>query len=88
MGARPTAYCGFLILLEVVVHEAHHERRLNHQLARRTTFHRIGSAYLSDSCFAQKYQLHAATRLRLRGCVRHCEVCEWAECGFFGLSGR
>jgi hypothetical protein len=33
-----------------------------------------GSMYLANRCFTEQYKLDAAARLRLRGCVRHCDA--------------
>jgi hypothetical protein len=30
--------------------------------------------HLPHSCFTEQYKLDAAARLRLRGCVRHCDA--------------
>lgn len=67
-----TAYRGLLVLLKVVVDEAHDERGLDPVSVYAVVLcSPVGKVYFSDSRFSQQHELDAAAGFRLRGCVRH-----------------
>ena len=65
-----TTNSGLLVLLEVVVYEAQHKRRLSEQLELELQMATV-RAHLSDGSFTEQDQLYAAAGLGSI-CVRHC----------------
>jgi len=72
---KRTANRGLLVLLEVIVYEAHHQGRLDTgQGYVQYCAIKDMLKYLPNSCFAQQDQLDAAARLWLCRCIRHCGI--------------